>query len=86
MQDNYSIKEVIEQRFEEMMTHLVDIKAQTTKTNGRVGVLENHKAYLWGAFSILTILGSTIIFLSIEAIDSKIQDGIRDALAEYEVE
>ena len=81
MENQYSIKEVIEQRFDEMGEHLKAIVVQTTKTNGRVSVLENHKAYLWGAFSLLTILGGTIIYLSVMAIDTKIEKGIDNALS-----
>jgi hypothetical protein len=76
----YTIKEVLEQRFDEMGNHLTEIKTQVIKTNGRVNVLENHKAYLWGAFSVLTLLGGTIIFFAIESIESKIQSGIAQAL------
>lgn len=79
MSEEYTIKEVLEQRFNEMNTHLVDIKTQTTKTNGRVGVLENHKAYLWGAISVVTVLGGAIIALAISAIDAKIKVGVDTA-------
>ena len=83
MENSYSLKEVIEQRFDEMGEHLKAIVTQTTKTNGRVGVLENHKAYLWGAFTILTLLGGIIITFAVQAIDDKIQKGINSALAQY---
>ena len=42
--------------------------------------LRNHKSYLWGAFTILTLLGGVIITLAISAIDSKIEKGITKAL------
>lgn len=85
MEENYTIKEVIETRFDEMGEHLKEIKLQTQKTNGRVNSLENHKAYLWGAFSVLVILGSTIIYLSAIALDSKIDTGIKNALSAYDI-
>lgn len=84
--NSYTLKEVIEQRFDEMGTHLVDIKEQTTKTNGRVSNLENHRAYLWGAFSLLTLLGGLIAFLLVGAIDNKIKNGVDNALSQYEAD
>lgn len=83
MENNYTIKEVIEQRFDEMNEHLVEIKEQVKKTNGRVGILENHKSYLWGAISVLTFLAGAIMYLSVQAIDAKIKNGVDKALSEY---
>jgi len=80
--ENYSLKEIIEQRFSEMGTHLIEIKNQTIKTNGRVGSLERSRAQLWGAIAVLIILGGAIISLSIMAIDNKIQVSIDKALAD----
>lgn len=84
--NNYTLKDVIEEFRKDTKESLVRIETQTTKTNGRVTILENHKAYLWGAFSLLTLLGGAIIYLSVEAIDNKIKDGITDALSSYEVQ
>lgn len=86
MEDRYSIKEVIEQRFDEMGAHLVEIKSQTTKTNGRVSSLESSRVQIWTSISVLIALGGAIIFLSIQAIDSKIKDGIETALSSYEIQ
>lgn len=78
MTDNYSIKEVIEQRFDEMTTHLVDIKTQVVKTNGRVSSLENHRFFLWGAITVIGILGTF-------ATKYYIQETVRDVLADYNI-
>jgi len=83
---SYTIKETMEQRFDEVNSHLMEIKAQTVKTNGRVGSLESHRAYLWGAYTVLTLLGALIIHQSVTAIDHKIQAGIREALSGYNIE
>lgn len=76
----YTIKEIMAERFDEMEKHLIEIKNQTIKTNGRVGKLESHRSYLWGAFTMLTLLGGTIIYFAVSAIDIKIRDGISQAL------
>ena len=44
------------------------------------------KAKLWTGFFFLTILGGTIITLSVMAIDNKIEKGIRTALSAYNIE
>lgn len=82
----FSLKEVFEQRLDEMTTHLVEIKDQVKKTNGRVNSLENHRSYLWGAYTLLTILGGGIIGLSIQAIDTKIEKSVEQALSKYDIE
>ncbi len=51
---------------------LDDIKTQTIKTNGRVNSLEGSRIQIWTAISMLLFLGGTIIYLSIMAIDSKL--------------
>lgn len=43
------------------------------------------KAKIWVAITLLLFLGGTIITLSIMAINSKIEKGINDALASYEI-
>lgn len=80
----FSLKEVFEQRLDEMTEHLVEIKDQVKKTNGRVNSLENHRSYLWGAYTLLAILGGVIITLSIQAIDSKIKEANRESISSPE--
>lgn len=76
----YSIKEMIEEFRVDTKDSLSRIETQTTKTNGRVTSLESTRVQVWTAISILLLLGSTIIYLSIKAIDVKIRDGIAQAL------
>lgn len=78
--DSYTIKEVMELNFNELKQHLIDIKTQTTKTNGRVNSLEKSRVQVWTAIGVLTMLGGAIIYLSVMAIDNKIQRGIETAL------
>lgn len=85
-EESYSIKDIIEEFRRDTKESLDRIERQTTKTNGRVDSLESHRAYLWGAYSVLVLLGGMIIYLSVNAIDNKIQNGIKDALSNYEVE
>lgn len=82
----YTLKDIIEEFRRDTKDSLDRIEVQTTKTNGRVSSLENHRAYLWGAYSILTLLGGLIAFLLVNAIDNKIKNGVETALSEYEVE
>lgn len=51
-----------------------------------VETYKTDRAKLWTGFFLLTILGGTIITLSIMAIDNKIGKGIRTALANYNIE
>ncbi len=41
---------------------------------------------IWTAISVLAILGGAIISLSVMAINSKIKDGIAEALSNYQIE
>ncbi len=43
------------------------------------------KTRLWSSIGVLVFLGGTIITLAIMAINSKIKDGINEALSQYEV-
>ena len=43
------------------------------------------KARFWTAITILTLVGGTLIALSVMAINSKIKEGISEALSVYEV-
>ena len=72
------------------------ILIQTTKTNGRVTALEaltsevknyaTDKARLWGGVAVLMVVGGAVITLSIMAINSKIKEGINEALSAYNIE
>ena len=72
------------------------ILIQTTATNGRVNKLESDtsevknystdKARLWGGVGVLLVAGRPVITFSIMAINSKPKDGIREALAGYNIE
>ena len=83
--DNYTIKDIIEEFRRDTKESLTRIETQTTKTNGKVSSLENHRSYLWGAYTILTLLGASIIYLFVNAIDVKIEKGIQQALSVYEI-
>ena len=61
----YTLKEVIEQRFNEMGEHLTEIKIQTTRTNGRVDSLERSRVQVWTAIGIITLVKGALITLSI---------------------
>lgn len=77
--EQYSIKEIIEGKFNEVHEHLNKIEVQTTKTNGRVSSLEKSRVQVWTAIAVLLVLGSGIIGLAVSAIDSKIDRGIQAA-------
>ncbi len=83
LKSNYSKRE-LDHFIKELNENVAKILEQTTKTNGRVNSLENHKAYLWGATTLLTILGGAIITLSINAIDNKIKNGFEVYAQSYE--
>lgn len=44
------------------------------------------KVKIWTAISVMLLLGGSIITLTVMAINSKIKEGISDALSQYEVE
>lgn len=115
----YSVKEIMERRFNDVDGHLAEIKKDGKETkeqvvlqNGRIRKLEDwsteaqkviegtttiasntltnyklDKARIWIAFwvatSLLTLLGGTIVTLSIMAINAKIKTSIRESLAGY---
>ncbi len=56
------------------------IETQTTKTNGRVSSLERSRVQFWTAISLLLFFGGAIITLSVMAINTKIKDGISEAI------
>lgn len=76
----YTIKEIMEKSFNEVNDHLVEIKEQVKKTNGRVNSLETSRIQIWTAISVFTVVTGTIIYLSVYVIDSKINNGIAKAL------
>lgn len=77
-----NLSDKLEEHHEDVMRELTEIKGQTIKTNGRVNSLELSRSYIWGAMAVLVILGGTIITLAVNAIDQKIEDGIRKGIAE----
>lgn len=86
MDESYTIKEYIGEKFDEVNVHLSEIKIQTTKTNGRVGSLEKSRTQLWTAVTIIIFMGSAFITLATYALDTKIEKGVKSVLSEYEVQ
>ena len=110
----YSVKEVLEERFKELNVHIQEIKTDVKTLNekvgfqnGRVTKLEEwskeakvaiessvngvsqykvDKARLLTLISVLTLLGTGVIGVSIWGIETKIQNGIIDALSVYDIE
>ena len=78
------LRELFLERTKNQDTQLARIETQALKTNGRVNSLENHRSYLWGAYTLLAILGGVIITLSIQAIDSKIKEANRESISSPE--
>lgn len=113
-EETFSIKEMMQLRFDEQAKHLDEIKAdgkealnQIKIQNGRVRSLEDwsndakkiienttkiatdtlsayksDRRLVWFAYALLILVSGTIISLAIMAIDSKIKDGITQALQE----
>ncbi len=80
-EDNtYTIKEIMEKGFKDMEEHLLEIKTQTTKTNGRVNSLERSRVQIWTAITVGIFLMGTIITLYTESIDAKITKSVSDAI------
>ena len=61
---------------------LSDIKTQIDPVKN----YSSDKARVWVAITVLMLLGGTIITLSIMAINSKIKEGISEALSQYQIE
>ncbi len=61
-------------------------KAQVVieNNNETLSMYKIDKAKLWTAVAVVVFLGGAIITLSIMAIDTKIENGIANALAEFE--
>lgn len=49
-------------------------------TQEQIDMLNSHKQWLWGAYTVLTLLGGIIIYLSVMAIDTKIKNAIETTL------
>lgn len=86
-EESYTIKEFLshsmqdmKETIEEIRDDIKEIKSQTLTTKEEVNDLKNHRAYLWGALSVITVLGGVIISLSVMAIRSQIKEGIAQAL------
>ncbi len=76
----------MDRQFEHLHVHLDRIEEQTKKTNGRVSALENHRAYLWGAYSILVLLSGLILHFAVKAIDDKIDKKVVEKFSTYEID
>src|SRR5690348_15047940 len=79
-EENYSIKEFIEEKFSALHEHISRVEIQTTKTNGRVSVLEGDKMKMWGAFTALALCMATIISLSVLVIKAQVRDQTKIAV------
>lgn len=85
--NSYSIKEFIshamediQEKIDDIHSDVKDIKEQTTKTNGRVSKLEQHKAWLWGAMAALIFVGGTIGFLVKYWLERSVRDWAADTV------
>lgn len=78
----FPLKEIMEQRFDEQNSHLIEIKEQVKKTNGRVNSLELSRSYLWGAVAVLLLLGGGIAGLFWSVLEAKINKVVEQALLE----
>jgi hypothetical protein len=81
MEQPYSNRE-IESHFQEIKNTLERIELQTCKTNGRVTKLESWRSYIAGAITIVTLLGGTVIGLSLYVYNLQL-DAVRENLAAY---
>lgn len=81
----FSLKDVFKDKFEELTSHLVEIKDQVKKTNGRVTSLEKSRTQIWTTISVCIFLGGAIMTLAVMAIQSKIDKGIQQALSRYDI-
>ena len=64
----------------------IAIKEQTIKTNGRVDSLERSRTQIWTAVAIIMFFSGVFITLSLIALDSRIEKGVRKVLSEYQVD
>lgn len=81
MENSYTIKEILEQRFSEANGHLVEIKEEVRKTNGRVTKLEHHRSYLWGAYSVIVIVSGFLLVLIWGALENRVREWMREELS-----
>jgi hypothetical protein len=64
------LNDKMDEKFGDVRTILIEIKEQTTKTNGRVNKLERWQSFMMGGLAILTILVLPILFIIVSAIIS----------------
>lgn len=80
LEEEKTYRELIVFKLNTIQEDIKETRIQTTKTNGRVNSLEKSRIQVWTAIGVLTTLGGIIIYLSVMAIDAKIQRGIETAL------
>lgn len=76
----------MEANFKEVNGHLIEIKEQVKKTNGRVNSLEKSRIQIWTAISIVVGISGGIITLGLYALDSRIDKSVQSALSVYDIE
>jgi hypothetical protein len=87
-----SLEQKMDEKHEDIMIFLTDIKAQTTKTNGRVSALEKWQSYAQGACAVIILLLVPVAIyfiqqtLSQASLHDEIQQAVADALSAYEVQ
>lgn len=76
----YTIKEIMEKQFKEVHNHLDTIELNLKEQGERTSSLERSRVQIWTAISVTVIFVGTIVTLTINAINSKIENGIAKAL------
>lgn len=80
-----ALEQKMDEKHQDLMVFLVDIKAQTTKTNGRVTVLEKWQFYVKGACAVIILLLVPIAIyfiqqtLSQASLHDEVQQAVTDA-------
>jgi uncharacterized membrane protein YukC len=81
-----ALEQKMDEKHEDIMTFLTDIKAQTTKTNGRVSALERWQFYVKGACAVIILLLVPIAIyfiqqtLSQASLHDEVQQAVTDAI------